>query len=225
MSFRRPQITPVRAVLGVGVVLILAVLWFTTARPVLVLPRLRLAPGYALTAADGAPVTSEDQRGRLTLYSFAYSGCAERCKGMYTTLMELDAALAERGVLNPPLRFITISIDPQDTPQRLAQFALPFQPRAVEWLWLTGPESTLRMVIGAGFEVLAQPDEAGGFVLAPRFVLVDGAGIIRGEYDAAVTSPDQIAGYLDILYAEIEKSTGASKLAYEAAHFFACYPH
>ncbi len=225
MSSWRRQITPVRVVLGVGVLLILAVLWFTTARPVLVLPRLRLAPGFALTAASGAPVTSEDQRGKLTLYSFAYSGCAERCTNLYATLQELDATLAERGALTPPLRFITISIDPQDNPQRLAQFVLPFQPRAVEWLWLTGPETTLRTVIGAGFEVLAQPDEAGGFVLAPRFVLVDGAGIIRGEYDAAVTSSRQIAEYLDILYAEIEKSTGASKLAYEAAHFFACYPH
>lgn len=225
MRFGRTLITPVRALIGVGALLIIAVLWFTTARPVLVLPRLRLSPGYALTRADGARVTSEDQRGKLTLYSFAYSGCAERCTAVYATLKELDAALVERGALNPPLRFLTISIDANDTPQSLAQFPMPFQPQAVEWWWLTGEETALRMVIGSGFEVLAQPDADGSFVFAPRFVLVDGAGIIRGEYDAAVTSPQQIIDYLDILYAEIEKSTGASRLAYEAAHFFACYPH
>jgi len=212
------------AVGGIGLVLIAAVLWFTIARPVVVLPRSRLAPGYTLSDSAGKTFSSEFQRGRLTLYTFAYTGCGERCQPIYKLLRELDAALAGKA-LTPPLDFITISVDPaRDLPAALAGFPLPFQPAASQWFALTGEEAWLRNVIGGGFEVAYQSQSDGSVYFDPRLVLVDGEGVIRGEYDLAQTSADQLLYHLDLLYKEIEQASGAGKFAYEAAHFFACYP-
>jgi len=47
---------------GVGL-LAVGIVWFATARPVVVLPRMRTAPGYLFSRADGGTLTSEDERG------------------------------------------------------------------------------------------------------------------------------------------------------------------
>lgn len=211
---------------GLGIVLVIGVLWFTTARPVLVLPRQSLAPGYGLQKADGSLFTSEDGRGVVTLYSFAYTGCGERCAEIYGKLQALDAALSQNQPLDPPLRFVTLSINPeQDTPETLASFKPPFTSAAVEWIWLTGEPERMKLVTGGGFEVLYQPRPDGTVFFDPVFILVDGNGIIRGKYEVNRFSVESLTTYIDLLYQEIEQSSGAARLAYEAAHFFACYPH
>lgn len=211
---------------GLAAALVIGVLWFTTARPVVVLPRLKLAPGYGLQKADGSLFTSEDSRGVVTLYSFAYTSCGDRCQSIFSLLQSIDASLAGQPPLNPPLRFITLTIDPkQDTPETLSKFALPFQPRAVEWLWLTGDADRMKLISGGGFEVLYQPQSDGSIFFDPLLVLVDGNGIIRGTYSVSRYSAGDLTANINLLYREIENSSGAARLAYEAAHFFACYPH
>lgn len=205
---------------------VVAILWFVIARPVLVLPRISLAPGYSLVDGSGQTVTSEDARGKLTLYSFAYSRCAQDCDAIYGTLQAIDSSLAAQPLRTPALRFVTLTIDPaHDTQQQLAEFSLPFQPRAVEWMWLTGPEKILKNVSGGAFGVLYQPREDGTIFFAPRYVLVDGEGIVRAFYDSAELEPERFLGQLDLVYEEIAQAQGSARLAYEAAHFFACYPH
>lgn len=206
-----------------GGLLVILIFWFTTARPVLVLPRMQLVPGYGLWDASGGLVTSDAQRGRLTLYSFGYTRCTD-CGLIYDTLRQVDEA-AGRLPAAPPLQFITITVDPSyDTPERLAAFPLPLEPRSVEWRWLTGPQDRLKTLTGAGFEVLYQPRPDGSIFLTPRFVLVDGAGVVRSTFESPQLDAHTILEHLDLLYQEIERSQGAGRLAYEAAHFFACYP-
>lgn len=202
------------------------VLWFALARPVLVLPRLRLAPGFSLTGADGASVTSEAGRGKITLYTFAFTNCQAQCAKTYDTLQAIDAGLSQWPSVVPPFRIVTLSIDPaNDTPQTLASFRLPFQPKVSDWTWVTGSPERMKEIIGGSFEVLYAPQPDGSLVFSPRYVLVDGEGIIRGDYDGTTTSPESILNYLSILYEEIANTTGPGRMAYEAAHFFACYPH
>lgn len=221
------KFTPLMKILALALaVLVAAVLIFTIARPVVVLPRIRLAPGYSLNDSSGRAVTSEDQRGRLTLYSFAYTRCGEDCRPVYDSLRGIDTLLAARAPRQPALRFITLTLDPiNDSPQVLAAFPRPFQPAAVEWLWLTGQEKWLKTVAGGSFEVLYQPQQDGTIFFAPRYVLVDGAGVVRAVYDGANLDARQFLGHLDLLYKEIEQASGPARLAYEAAHLFACYPH
>ena len=72
---------------------------------------------------------------------------------------------------------------------------------------------------------MVSPLPEGRFVFSPRYVLVDGEGIIRAELEGPEFTPERFLEYLAILNTEISQSQGSSKLAYEAAHFFACYPH
>jgi len=213
------------AAIAAGLVVV-AILWFVVARPVLVLPRISLAPGYSLVDGSGQTVTSEDGRGILTVYTFAYSRCGQDCDGIYRTLEAIDSRLAEQPPRTPALRFVTITIDPaNDTQQQLAGFSPPFTPRAVEWKWLTGPEKILKNVSGGAFGVLYQPREDGTIFFAPRYVLVDGEGIVRAVYDTPELDTDRFVEQLDLVYEEIAQAQGSARLAYEAAHFFACYPH
>lgn len=56
-------------------------------------------------------------------------------------------------------------------------------------------------------------------------MLVDGWGIIRGKYRYQVRVPDseRIVRHITVLAEEVQKSKGANKLIYEAAHLFLCY--
>jgi len=216
----------VKVLAVVGGLLILAVLWFTIARPVVVLPRQRLSPGYLLVDKNGKSFSSDQQRGKLTLYSFAYTSCGERCNNLYRLLNELSEKIEAKGLTQPPLEFITISVDWQnETPQTLSNFVRPVQTEHVPWVWLTGDEKRLKNVVGTGFDVAFQVQPDGNIFLDPILILVDGEGIIRGSFDLSATDTDQLVYYIDLLYKEIAQATGASKFAYEAAHFFACYPH
>lgn len=207
------------ALLGGGI------LWFATAKPVVVLPRMNLSPGYLFTTAGGESMNSEDGRGVLTLYSFAYTRCGADCEPLYRILEAVDRSLASQPPREPRLRFVTLTLDPiYDTPERLAAFGTPFQAKAVEWTWLTGDEERVKAVAGGGFEVLYQASAGGVNVLESHLVLVDGFGVIRADLDPQRTDPETVVEFIDLLYEEIATSNGAARLAYEAAHFFACYP-
>lgn len=211
---------------GLGGLLIVGVIWFTTARPIVVLPRIRLAPGYSLTAPDGKPVTSESARGSLTLYTFAYAQCGTGCDRTYQILAELDQLLPAPAPAEIPVRVLTISIDPaRDTPAALAQFSPPVSLRGLPWTWLTGSPARVRTLVGDGFGVFFRADPDGSVVYNPRVYLVDGWGIIRGQYDVATLRASVLQRDIGLVRGEIQKSTGAARMAYEAAHFFACYPH
>lgn len=213
--------------LGLAVLLAAGIVWFTTARPVVVLPRIRLAPGYALTNPAGDVLTSESGRGLVTLYTFAYAGCNERCTQLFGLLQSVDEELARRPPLEPALRYVTITVNPlDDTTQALAGMELPFTPRAAAWTWLSGDADAVRRTAMDGFGAVFARQANGSIYYEPRLTLVDGEGIIRGEF-SGTKLPDAatLVQYLDILYAEIQNATGSTRLAYEAAHFFACYPH
>lgn len=201
------------------------ILWFTMAKPVVVLPRMNLAPGYIFTTADGGTLNSENGRGVVTLYSFAYTRCGVECEPLYDILQTVDHSLTGDPPRDPPLRFVTLTLDPAyDTPERLAGFARPFQPQAVEWIWMTGTEERVKAVAGGGFEVLYQSTAEGVNVLESHLVLVDGFGVVRADLDPQRAEPESVVAFIDLLYEEIATSHGAARLAYEAAHFFACYP-
>jgi protein SCO1/2 len=115
--------------------------------------------------------------------------------------------------------------------RRVAIAAGPGQPAlslgadSSQWRFATGDAARLKEMIGGGFEVYYAPDDAGGYRFDPTFVLMDGWGIIRGKYRYQVQVPDadRILRHIGVLAEEVQKSTGANKLIYEAAHLFLCY--
>jgi protein SCO1/2 len=69
-----------------------------------------------------------------------------------------------------------------------------------------------------------RPDGSIGF--DPGFVIVDGWGVIRGDYRYQTLSDDadKLTRHLGLLATEIRYASGPGAIAYEAAHLFLCYP-
>lgn len=216
----------IRSVVPVALIIV-AALAFAVFEPIQVLPRIRLAPGYLLTDQSAATLTSEDVRGDIVLYNFGYSGCGEDCATMNQTMLEIQGRLDEADVGDTDVRFVTISFDAAtDTPTELQDYADRLDANTDQWSFASGEPDHIANVVKAGFEAYYEERDDGSFTFDPVFVLVDGWGVIRGEYRYQTNASDanKIIHHLDILGEEIRNANGAATLAYEAAHFFLCYP-
>ena len=207
-------------------VVFLSVFAFVVFQPVQVLPRVRLAPGFTLTDQSGERLTSEDLRGKFVLYNFTYTNCPPPCGDVDATMQATQSRLDQIELYGNEVEFVTISIDPErDTPEALAAYAAELGAGDAWRFATTENQGALKDVVGGGFHTFYEQQEDGSFILDPGFVLVDGYGVIRNEYRYKTISPDvdRIVRHLGVLAEEVEKSTGATTLAYEAAHLFLCY--
>jgi len=194
-------------------------------RPIQVLPRIALSPGFALRDQNGARLTNEDLRGHLVLYNFTYTGCEAPCPQTSLVMQALQARLAQLDLQGLPVNLVTISFDPtRDTPAQLRTYAQRFAAQPDIWHFVSGPATQLKNVIGGGFGVYYQPNASADFTFEPMFVLVDGTGIVRARYRTATPELAIIERDLSLIASEARNSTGAARFAYEAAHLFLCYP-
>lgn len=212
---------------------VVAAFAFTVWQPIQVLPRIGLAPGYALVDQHGEHYTSESGRGSVTLYSFAPLGCGDRCEATDATLAEvLRRVPAEVDLGDVGFRVVTIAVDPVDArrPSALAAAATGSGADGDRWRWIGGSDEQIRTLIGSGFHrsigTTTGAGADGGTAFDPGFVLVDGNGVIRGDYRYRTTAPDvdKLVSNLQVLAGEIRNAHGAASVAYEAAHLFLCYP-
>ncbi len=204
---------------------LLAAVAFAVLQPVKVRPRMGLAPGYLFTDQDGARLTSEDMRGKLTFYNFTYSQCAADCPESGETMRAIQEMTGQMAAAGLPVELVTIFFDPaRDTPAELQAYARRFNADTSTWHLVTGDPDRLKNVIGGGFEVFYEAEGNGSYRFDPTLILVDGNGIIRARYESATPALAEIERDLGLIETEIRNSTGAGALVYEAAHLFLCYP-
>lgn len=200
---------------------------FAIFEPIQVLPRLKLAPGYALVADDGSTVTSETARGSVTLYSFAPTDCRDRCEDMFATMRTVGSRVEQEIDLGETdFKLVTVALDGQPGLDRLAAAAERSGADGELWRWVGGEEAAIRNVVGAGFEQFYEIADDGAINFDPGFVLVDGNGVIRGQYpyQTLADNADKFVRHTEILAEEIRYAQGPAAVAYEAAHLFLCYP-
>lgn len=207
----------------------LAMLAFATFKPILVLPRMALAPGFLLTDQDGARLTNEALRGQLVLYNFTYTDCVTPCPETGSVMNAVQAQLPNMATQGLPIQLVTLSFDPdRDGAAQLRGYAERFGANPAIWRIATGEKMALKYIIGGGFRVYYQSnppaDPKGDFTFDPTFVLVDGAGIVRAKYRTATPDLAILQRDIELVAKEAAESTGASRLVYEAAHLFVCYP-
>lgn len=206
-----------------------AVLYVALGGPLTVAPRLGPAPPFSLVDPSGRTVTHADMLGRPALYSFFPADPADAtARAMAAALVDLNrhvrAELADEG---EGLQLVTISVDPgRDTPERLAAFARTAALDTLpQWRGLTGPGAAVKVVVGTGFGVYYRggADSPDGEALdyEPRFVLVDGRGIVRGVYQGPRLDTQRVIRDLRLVLQE-QRAGGVARLAYEAAHLFLC---
>ncbi|MDH3248145.1 MAG: SCO family protein [Acidimicrobiia bacterium] len=215
-----------RTLVGLAVVLV-SVLAFAVFEPIQVLPRIRLAPGFTMIDQSGASFTSEDGRGAVTLYTFTYGDCDEECSATNETMSEIAARAADEvDMAAIDLRLVTVSFDAASDADRLGELATASGADGDLWRWAALAPEHVGTVVGSGFRVYVDEQIDGGFEFDQTFVLVDGWGVIRGEYQYATlaSDADRILRHIGVLEEEIRNSHGVASFAYEAAHVFLCYP-
>ncbi|MEZ5178648.1 MAG: SCO family protein [Acidimicrobiales bacterium] len=209
----------------VGVV-VGAVVVFATVQPIKVLPRIRVGPGYALTDQHGRPYTSEVARGQVTVYSFAPIGCGNPCEDTFATLRDArDRAAREVDLDGTELRFVTIALADDPTPEELATAAEASGADGTGWRWIGGDGDAVRAVVGAGFRRYVDRADDGTMTVDGGVVVVDGRGVVRADnrYRTISEDDDKLVRQLRLLGEELRNAHGAGAAAYEAAHLFMCY--
>ncbi len=150
-----------------------AVYAFKKAQDAAVLPDYGAAPLFELTDSSGQKFESSSLMGDPWIMTFLFTRCPDQCPLMVTKMANLSKKI-------PSLRFVSITSDPDfDKPEILAEYVKRGAgPR--NWSFVTGEKEALKK-IALDF-MTAAPDNPG--LHSTRFILVDGAGRIRGFYDS-----------------------------------------
>jgi protein SCO1/2 len=150
------------------------------------LPVLGEVPAFRLIDASGAVAGRGELAGKPWIAGLVFTRCRTSCPLVVERMDALGAELGE-GVWT-----VGVSVDPaHDTPERLRAFAAAHDAREPSWVFLTGGEEEVRRLVVEGFKlgVARTPEDDPRAELEPithstKLVLVDGAGRIRGYYDA-----------------------------------------
>lgn len=211
---------------GLAGIVVAAAVGFAVFEPVQVLPRVRVAPGFGVVDQSGAAYTSEDGRGNVTVYAFAPTTCGDQCAALHDTMRSVRRrVVAEVDLGGAGFRMITVALDTAE-PAALAAAAAASGADGEVWRWVGADQQVLGDVVGSGFRVFFDASDPAAVAFDPVFVIVDGAGVVRGEYRYAslVAEADRLTRHISLLGDELRHSTGAASFLYEAAHVFMCYP-
>lgn len=149
------------------------------------LPVLGTVPPFALVNEKGTTVTLENYKGEPWVVDFIFTRCGGQCPLMTQRLASLQGWLNEKGIEN--VKLVSATVDPEnDTPEVLAEYGETFKADPQRWTFLTGPREDIYPLITDGFKLGVEENKgkpvSDMFVHSDRFVLVDGAGQIRGYY-------------------------------------------
>ena len=209
--------------------LVVGVISFATFRPILVLPRIRLAPGFSFQKLfNSNSLYNDELRGGLTLYTFTFSECLNdaNCPQNLEALSELYDTYS---TITPedPEAFLTLNMVTVLLDKELSSFEIDEGTISENWHIVHGDELQTRYVVGQGFQVFYAEKGEGGReanYVNPKIVLVDGLGMIRGEYRRGFPEPVILTRDVNLLQEEFLNRQGVNRIGYEAAHLFVCYP-
>ncbi len=150
------------------------------------LPVLGSLPRFELVDQSGRPFGSGDLAGRVWVASFIFTRCATVCP---TVTRQMAQVQSHARNLEPAFHLVSISVDPEyDSPARLSEYARRYRASPRMWTFLTGRAEAIHDAVVNGFRVpMGREEGVGpeGISHGTHLVLVDGAGRIRGYYDAA----------------------------------------
>lgn len=107
------------------------------------------APEMVLTNQQGQPFQLSAQQGKVVLLFFGYTSCPDVCP---TTLAEMARVMRDLGEKAGGVQVAFVSVDPSDTPQKLAQYVKLFN---TNFAGLTGSDIELQRAMKS-FQVKAE---------------------------------------------------------------------
>ena len=159
----------------------------------------RLLGEYVLTGADGRPLPLRDLRGKPMVVSLVYTGCGSICP---LTTQHLIGAVEEAGRVVGVDRFnvLTVGFDVRnDTPGRMAQFAVQQGVRLANWRLAAGDAAVMEPLLrDLGFSFVPI---GGGFDHVTQTTIVDRDGrIYRHLYGDSFPLPLFVEALKEVIY-------------------------
>lgn len=178
------------------------------------LPPIRVAAGGpVLTEEGGGADLATLLRGRITVFSFIYTRCADICPIATARLAQLRELVRHYPELNRRVRLVSMSFDPgHDTPSVMADYGTLWRDPGdggSQWLFVTAPsQAALRPILSAYDQAVAPDpdpqDPAGGLSHILRVFLIDEAGLVRNIYSMDFLDPDLVLTDIRTLAAEAD---------------------
>src|SRR5258708_8704978 len=114
----------------------------------------KTAYDFKLNGQNGTEVRLDQLQGKVVLFLFGFTHCANICPTSLTNLADVYQALSPEE--RKQVQIVFISVDPnRDTPQTLEQYVTSFDP---SFLGLTGPKSAIDQTVlayGGSYEMVA----------------------------------------------------------------------
>jgi cytochrome oxidase Cu insertion factor (SCO1/SenC/PrrC family) len=155
----------------------------------------RLEKNMTFIERSGKQVELKELKGKTIVACWVFTRCPRGCTGVAGEMKKLYDELKD----NPDIHFLSVSVDPDDTPEDLKRFAdglgLEEDDR---WWFVNGPKKEVRsaMVRYFGFNEVQDIPEADRmspddkFLHDMRVAVVDSGGHVRGFYGIANPDPE-----------------------------------
>lgn len=163
---------------------------------------------FSFINQDGKTITNEDVKGKIYVVEYFFTTCKGICPKMNENMNKVYKAF--KG--NNEVMILSHTVDPQkDTVAAMKEYSLRFEADPQQWLFLTGDKKELYDMARYSYLVTAADttvkDISQDFIHTDRFVLVDGTGHIRGQYEGTKEgSIAQLIGDIKELLKEKEGS-------------------
>jgi protein SCO1 len=157
-------------------------------------------PSFEMTDQRGQAFTSDSMKGNVHVVDFVFTSCPSVCPSLTRKM----AALVDRTEAEPKIRFVSISVDPDnDTPERMRAFLDRYGKDSPRWSFVTGPSSDMvDHTVVEGFKIRLDRDKRGTLAHGEHFVVVDKNLRIRGYFDATPEGQDALIERARALAAE-----------------------
>jgi len=156
---------------------------------------------FSLVNQNADTVNFYADTAKISVVNFFYTRCGESCDEILKEMAEVRDRFKD----NKLLRFISISVDPEDTPQVLEDFAAKYNAETPQWNFLSGDTAVVYPAARKGFLVDALKDgtKAGSFIYSPLIMLIDPQKRIRGYYDPKMKEQrDKLTDEIKVLIVE-----------------------
>jgi len=140
---------------------------------------------FSFTNQDGKTITNADVKGKIYVVEYFFTTCKGICPKMNENMTKVYQAF--KG--NKNVMILSHTVDPKkDTVAAMKEYSERFGANADQWEFLTGDKKELYDMARYSYLVTAVDDTgvvdiAADFIHTEKFVLVDGTGHIRGQYD------------------------------------------
>ncbi len=160
---------------------------------------------FAFADQQGDTITNADVKGKVYVVEYFFTTCKGICPKMNENMTKVYQTF--RG--NNDVMILSHTVDPKkDTVAAMKEYSLRFDADPKQWKFLTGDKKKLYDMARYSYLVTASDDTgstdiASDFIHTDRFVLVDGDGRIRGQYEGtAIGEVNQLIGDMKELLKE-----------------------